>query len=92
MLNIEEDPHKIDHHRSIHSKSLQRSKYLMIEDEIESLKKIFELQNKNIRDKMSQYEIIGNGGPKINNLINENLMKRKCNEQILLRFCQQREI
>jgi hypothetical protein len=59
----------------------------MIDDEIESLKKIFQIQNTNIRDKINQYEIIGNGGPRLNNLINENLIKRQCNENILLRYC-----
>ena len=64
----------------------------MIDDEIESLKKTFHIQNTNIKDKIHQYEVIGNGGPRLNNLINENLIKRKCNENILLRFCPQREI
>ena len=53
ILNIEEDVCKVDHHRSIHSKSLQRSKYLMIDDEIESLKKTFQIQNTNIKDKIN---------------------------------------
>ena len=59
----------------------------MIDDEIESLKAIFELQNHNIREKVQHYEVIGGGGSRINNLIDENLIKRKVNETVLLKFC-----
>ena len=43
---LQKDLNEINHNLSLHSRSLQRSKYIQIDDDINRLKRHFEIQNK----------------------------------------------
>ena len=62
----EKESNKINHHSSNHIQTLQKSKYLVIDDDMNRVKTWFQLNQKNIRETMLQSEIIGGGGVPLN--------------------------
>ena len=81
----------IDHHLSTHSKSLQRSTYLTIDDDLERVQNTYLLQQKTMKDELAKFEIIRGGGLRVNKFNFTNSIK-KDNSKLMLRFCNAQEV
>ena len=64
----EKEKEQINHHLSIHSKNLQRSNYLTIDDDIKNVQKTFQIQQLALREQQAASNIINGAGPRVNAL------------------------
>jgi hypothetical protein len=81
----------INHHLSAHAKSLQRSTYLTIDDDLERVQDTFFIQQKFMKEQLNKFEIIKGGGLRVNKFNFPNALL-KDNSKLLLRFCNPKEV
>lgn len=78
--------YEINHHHSHHCKALQRSRYIMVEDDMTRLRQQFEIQTEAAQQELQKTEVIGGGGAGVNH------QKRKTQNQLIISFCRSREV
>mmetsp|Transcript_31393 Transcript_31393/g.48005 ORF Transcript_31393/g.48005 Transcript_31393/m.48005 type:complete len:184 (-) Transcript_31393:789-1340(-) len=79
----------INHHLSHHTRALQKSKYMMIDDDLARLQTQFTIQTKALMEEIQRTETISGGGALIDK---QQLKNHKNNQKLILRFCCPEEI